>query len=737
MSVALQELINFHLTGKRDNAQTESMAGADTVPALLAPYRDLSSLRYDYPMILVEGAETQAFVDTLTGVINRLLRDIAPQGNAGEQLRQHILRLENRMRELAVGNVNVTLTELWKQAEKSLLADCKKAEAEWLGNSIATARFALQIDGQVVDCDEQLPARLIEHGWNKLAIRRHETSRRINDLIIRLRNILKVDDLKNGASRTPQKLKTTLGKRYKEAFDFDRMAELLEDSTPHNRLPAARRERIRAALAVLESQKFFATEAVDPLEKELHDFTFDNLSAALKAYHGRLTEIADVVRAIAIADLELDNAYCEEEHSDFFDRFSPQALTSEDLALFPSYLICLHESECSTHDLARLMEIVTCDLPIKVLIHVSDPLGEPSPTDGRPHTGSFVQQLVQTFVAGEAYVLQSPASHLYRQREHIQKALEFSGPAIFSVFVPSADGHQQLPAYLVAAAAMESRVFPAFSYNPAAGAGLAARFDISCNPDVAADWPRRELRFEDEQLQAVVEDVAFTPADFAATDLSKSSHFALAAKDSWGEGLIPVADYVDREDSNAIEAVPSIAVVSSENILQRLVVDEGMIRSVRRYRERWHALQELGGVHNSYADAARQLAEAQAQAQAQAAKLEPLPKADVEVSEPVVEEVVAEQQAEEADADTGGSAEEAYIETPRCTTCDECTNRNDRLFAYNDNKQAYIKDLDAGSYRDLVEAAEVCQVSIIHPGLPRNADEAGLEELIERAKPFQ
>ena len=153
MSVALQELINFHLTGKRGNAQTQSMAGADTVPALLAPYRDLSSLRYDYPMILVEGAETQAFVDTLTGVINRLLRDIAPQGNAGEQLRQHILRLENRMRELAVGNVNVTLTELWKQAEKSLLAECKKAEAEWVGNSIATARFALQIDGQVVDCD--------------------------------------------------------------------------------------------------------------------------------------------------------------------------------------------------------------------------------------------------------------------------------------------------------------------------------------------------------------------------------------------------------------------------------------------------------------------------------------------------------------------------------------------------------------------------------------------------------
>ena len=58
------------------------------------------------------------------------------------------------------------------------------------------------------------------------------------------------------------------------------------------------------------------------------------------------------------------------------------------------------------------------------------------------------------------------------------------------------------------------------------------------------------------------------------------------------------------------------------------------------------------------------------------------------------------------------------------------------MFAYNDNKQAYIKDITAGTYRDLVEAAESCQVAIIHPGKPRNPEEPGLAELIERARPF-
>ena len=58
------------------------------------------------------------------------------------------------------------------------------------------------------------------------------------------------------------------------------------------------------------------------------------------------------------------------------------------------------------------------------------------------------------------------------------------------------------------------------------------------------------------------------------------------------------------------------------------------------------------------------------------------------------------------------------------------------MFAYNTDKQAYIADATAGTYRQLVEAAESCQVSIIHPGKPKNPNEPGLEELLQRAAPF-
>ena len=83
------------------------------------------------------------------------------------------------------------------------------------------------------------------------------------------------------------------------------------------------------------------------------------------------------------------------------------------------------------------------------------------------------------------------------------------------------------------------------------------------------------------------------------------------------------------------------------------------------------------------------------------------------------------------------SRDEAWIDTARCPSCNECQLINDRMFGYDERKQAYIKDITAGTYRQLVEAAESCQVAIIHPGKPRDPNEPGLEELLARAEGFR
>jgi pyruvate-ferredoxin/flavodoxin oxidoreductase len=94
---------------------------------------------------------------------------------------------------------------------------------------------------------------------------------------------------------------------------------------------------------------------------------------------------------------------------------------------------------------------------------------------------------------------------------------------------------------------------------------------------------------------------------------------------------------------------------------------------------------------------------------------------------------------EEAPAaeDEEGITLEPYIDSERCTTCDECTNLNRKLFAYDDRKQAYVKDATAGTFRQIVTAAERCPVGIIHPGTPLNPKEKDLDKWVKRAERFQ
>ena len=102
----------------------------------------------------------------------------------------------------------------------------------------------------------------------------------------------------------------------------------------------------------------------------------------------------------------------------------------------------------------------------------------------------------------------------------------------------------------------------------------------------------------------------------------------------------------------------------------------------------------------------------------------------------VVTRTVAQAKGAAATAEDDTLVMEPYIETALCTSCDECTNLNNRMFAYDANKQAVIKDPRAGTYLQLVRAAELCPVNIIHPGTPLNPKEKGLEKWIERARKF-
>ncbi|HLG94549.1 MAG TPA: ferredoxin, partial [candidate division Zixibacteria bacterium] len=322
----------------------------------------------------------------------------------------------------------------------------------------------------------------------------------------------------------------------------------------------------------------------------------------------------------------------------------------------------------------------------------------------------------------EVFVLQCTSSHLFQMRNELNRGLAFEETALFHVFSGATKTTGGLPAYLVAAAATESRAFPAFVYDPCAGADRTSRSRLEANPQPEFDWPVQKLALEDEEHQKITEEPTFTLADFVALDSRFAAHFARVPREEWNEDLITVDRCLNGSDAGMLEKLPALLMVDGENRLQRVLVDEKLLRETRRCLDTWKNLQEMA---RPYAVLVGTPSEP-----GKEISIEPVPSV-----KPV--QIEAPKGAVPVDAEPAIASDDPYIETPRCTTCNECTNINNKMFAYNENKQAYIANPDAGTYAQLVEAAESCQVAIIHPGKPRNPSEPGLEEMMGRAESFR
>ena len=273
----------------------------------------------------------------------------------------------------------------------------------------------------------------------------------------------------------------------------------------------------------------------------------------------------------------------------------------------------------------------------------------------------------------------------------------------------------------------------------------------------------------------------FTFADYALLMPALHEHFRMVPKGYESEDLVPVADYLARDDESVERLVPFVWGIDEDGTLVRLAISRALVFACRDRLNYWRTLQEMAGVHNVYVEAAveRVLEDARAAAEADREELlkthaEELDSARSEAAGdamgqlvdvlmgadlssmvgggapatmPAPSEAAEEDAAEDAPAEETEAApepeeeedlgfDEPWIDTAACTTCDDCLNINKMMFEYNADKQAYLKDPRAGTYEELVRAAETCPAKCIHPGKPLDPNEPGLEELIARAEPF-
>jgi hypothetical protein len=551
-----QDPVAFYLTGKRPNGGPDAIEGLR--PALLAQYRDLTGLRYDFPVVLVAGEDEDAGVRSLSGLIDAMLQQIAPEGPDSEQLRKMVLRLEREIRVLLAEGASGSLSELWDLAAGRLAALTGAA----FGQSVRVARAAIDVDGDVVDCDAAIAGRFVSHAWANVQADKARRFRVIaSRLAVKLDDILRAEFIRSPAGRSPESLKAAFGGAHQNLFDFAALSRLLPQSSQREALPEVRRRRIEWALWVLKRQRFFAGtvgQGKSSAAAEPYSFTFESCADALAAFRARRQEMVDLVKALSIADLEVDGRYVEGTHDAFFDGFDVTSLSPQDMALFPDYLVILGVRP-SAADNAGLLDALSSGIPLKVVVNIDDLIEEGPPGDGRFAFGLRSAQLASMATGlGETFVLQSASSNLYQMRDRIFAGLAYQGPALFSIFTGVPGNEGVISRYLSAATAMQSRAFPAFTYDPAAGADLASRFSLEDNPQPDVDWTVQSIEYADDGLQRISDTAAFTFVDFLAGDPRYLRHFARVSRSQWSDRMIPVADWMTRQANGSTNGAPFV-----------------------------------------------------------------------------------------------------------------------------------------------------------------------------------
>jgi len=338
---------------------------------------------------------------------------------------------------------------------------------------------------------------------------------------------------------------------------------------------------------------------------------------------------------------------------------------------------------------------------------------------------------------------------------------------------------------------------PNIVFDPDSGTTFSECLDLEGNPSPHDTWTTYELSFLDDTGEEQKLTLPVTTADWAFGEARFRKHFKKANDE---DDLVPFHEYLELDEDEREDVTAFIYTVDASRHLSKMTVSDEIAHLAEERLRYWAQLKEIAGldVSENMRDAvtgtmteeldakvaaltaeyeakiaklttqypiliARRMAEGLLKGNANATVSELLEKAenwngpafqapaDFSIAAPTASETApaaaapaaatAAKPAAAAAAAAPAEEEEflgnePYIDTVRCTSCDDCLKINPKMFVYNDEQQAYIADPKAGTFKQLVVAAEGCPAECIHPGDPLNPKEKDLDKLIKRAEPF-
>jgi ferredoxin len=631
----------------------------------------------------------------------------------------------------------------WREQVQAIVG--KAAEGGWLRKALPATGWVIPFSANALPL---LHAAIVVRERAAARRRFHEELRVEAD---RLREALAVDDARKPAAAAD--LAAGLGM---EAGLFDtallsRALERTSGGVP--RMPAARRERLAAALQVLEGELTAAQPACwvvgsssepEGLESQGAGYRqcADPFLGARELLEGNLQRLSGVLRALRLARHVFRGGADADTVPEGLERLDWHAAERWEIEALPAVVVVAGAEEAV--DSGGFGRLLRSRLPVQILV-ARQGLGTSDCGAGMlPDPGAVARSF------GEAYVLESSLVRL----DHLLAGLRTMAgrlyPAVAVVNVPCVD---TVDADELGTAAIDlARVFPLAVYDPDRGASWAERF-------------RLQIPETPSPVQV---------ADAAALIPSLAGHFAPLPGDD-AEAL-PLEQLLARPAAERPKSVPHIDAKDSGGRKIRLGVSRQMVAVCRERIAAWRLLEELAGVRSVHAERAReqtrqemeavavsreQTAAERARKEGAASAVQSVMRALLEPrratagaaqpAAPTVAVVAAAASPAPAVAEAPRAAPpapaaqsqavpetaEPYIDSFLCTSCNDCMKVNPRLFLYNANKQAYLADPSVGTFAELLKAAEGCPARCIHVGTPRPGDATATPALLAKSAKFR
>jgi len=760
-----KELYKKHLTFYL--GETSAAVPANLIPAGLAPLVHNPAASSSFPMLLAGDNGTELW--SLDILIRKLLDASGLRDEELEVYKRHMAVIQKRLiREH--GRVD-HFQDFARIVSAIALEEFKRltntnGEDHPAVSALEQLSMEVPFNGLLIGYGPETLRHIISQTqaatWRKSV---YDTLNRLEELTLSINALVE-------SARSAEKNTDSSQEAFADSIDYDKLNQIVRSVQTGTEVDNTRLKRLRKIAESLNTWH-------DILSSDKHAAVFlekfTSTDPAQAHTDKARREIISLIRDYHLAVLEDKHRYDPRKHQKLFDDFSERMMSDEEIRLIPPALLFLDARQAAEHQDALVARLLSGE-KIKISVQATSLL------EGERLLPLYGWARMATAL-NRYYVVQTPLPFIREMWEQICGALQYEGAAFFSFYtLIDEEGGHPVPDYLRGNAAAAARIFPLYAFSGQTEKPLRDRFYLSPHIQPEAPWAHGTFPVRSEEESS---DRTFflTPAEFFFLHEGFQRHYYPVGPDEEHDALIPLTDFLAGNDRHKAR-LPYITMADDHGELHKLLVDEFIVDHCAAIAGDWRVMQEWSGIDNSWAAqaVARLKEELERQAERKIADITrdfeeklnadreqltseiisnlaagllsdemirlgsglnapvatPAPAAPGESAPPKEDSVAPESAPESAgeEEDEGLSFDEAYIDTPLCTSCNECRNINPDMFAYDANKQAYISDINAGTYRQLVMAAENCPVKIIHPGKPVNPDEPDLEDLISRAAPF-